>query len=492
MGADTTPAPLQSVVRRLEQMPLRTRLVAILLVLLLTALTLASLASVALLDRDLRNRVDAELRSAAEPVGEQAYQDANAGAIRRFPSQYAVIFLRPGGAGSVASWPDSAPVEARPQLPDLSVTDVARFKGRPFTLESADDEHAWRVVAGTIDGGEGGIFLVGLPLDNTEDTVRRLMALTWLIGLGVLVACAVLGWWAVRRAFRPLRKIEDTAAAIAGGDLTRRIPTRASDDEVASLSDSLNAMLQQIERSFAVREASEERMRQFVADASHELRTPLATVRGYAELHRQGAITGDDQVAAAMGRIEGEARRMGGLVEDLLLLARMDDQRPLERQPLDLVVLGADAVADARVRDPEREISLRPLVGELGPTPVIGDEASLRQVLGNLMTNAIRHTPAGTPIEVAVGTRGEWGLVEVRDHGTGIDPAVRERVFERFFRSDPARSRSNGGTGLGLAIVAAITGRHGGRVDLTDTPGGGSTFVIALPSGSSQVEHSAP
>ena len=266
------------------------------------------------------------------------------------------------------------------------------------------------------------------------------------------------------------------------------MPVRQADDEVTSLSQSLNTMLAQVETSFAVREASEERMRQFVADASHELRTPLATVRGYAELYRQGAVRDPEAVGSAMERIEAESERMSGLVEDLLTLARIDDAPEVDMAPVDLTVLAADAVADARVRAPERRISLLGLDGPVGQTIVVGSEPKLRQVVTNLVANALRHTPAGTPVEVAVGvdptaSSPSGGVaLEVRDHGPGVPPEVATKVFERFYRADPSRGRTaGGGSGLGLAIVAAIVALHHGRVGVAQTPGGGATFVVRLP-----------
>jgi two-component system OmpR family sensor kinase len=309
-----------------------------------------------------------------------------------------------------------------------------------------------------------------------------------LISLAVIISCALLGWYGVRRAFRPLTQIEDTAAAIAAGDLARRIPEPAAQDEVASLSHSLNAMLAQIEQSFAVRQASEERMRQFVADASHELRTPLAAVRGYAELYRQGAVTDPEDVTGTMRRIEDESIRMGGLVNDLLLLTRLDRQRPLERGPVDLTVLAADAVQDARALDPTRQVRLVGISGDIEPTTIEGDEAKLRQVVTNLVGNAVNHTPEGTGIEIAVGCGAPGhARLEVRDHGNGVDPVKARKVFERFYRADPSRVRGHGGgNGLGLAIVAAIVNAHDGQVGVAPTPGGGATFVVELPTANSQ------
>lgn len=223
-------------------------------------------------------------------------------------------------------------------------------------------------------------------------------------------------------------------------------------------------------------------MRQFVADASHELRTPLATVRGYAELYRQGAVSDRAGVTAAMERIEAESGRMSGLVEDLLTLARLDDAPEAETGQVDLTVLAADAVADARVRAPERRISLLGVDGPLGPTLVRGSEPRLRQVVTNLLANALRHTPEGTPVEIALGTDTGTAVLEVRDHGPGVPAEVATRVFERFYRADPSRGRgTGGGSGLGLAIVAAIVATHHGQVGVADTDGGGATFIVRLP-----------
>jgi two-component system OmpR family sensor kinase len=247
-------------------------------------------------------------------------------------------------------------------------------------------------------------------------------------------------------------------------------------------------MLAQIESAFRARAASEERTRRFAADASHELRTPLASIRGFAELYRQGAVPAED-VPRTMRRIEDEARRMGGLVEDLLLLARLDARRPTRAEPVDLAVLAGDAVHDARGLAPDRSVRLVGLEASPGPVPavVIGDEGHLRQVVTNLLANAVRHTPAGTPIEVAVGTSRDAdgsarAVLEVRDHGPGLPAGEAERVFERFYRLDSSRQRSaGGGSGLGLSIVSAVTAAHGGTVTALQTPGGGATFRVALP-----------
>ncbi|MFL6177966.1 MAG: sensor histidine kinase, partial [Ornithinibacter sp.] len=473
----TERGPAARVVRRLEAVPLRTRLVAIVGTLVGAALILTSLATAVLMHSDLMDGVDKELQSVVRPVANQALTDLSRRSTG-FPSNYA--FELQSQFGVVTSRPTG--VTATPDLPELSLLDPRVTGGEPFTVDSESGPLKWRFVAGRVSGANA-TFAVGIPL-TVNHTVVRLLLTTAVIGTLALLGSIVLAWFAVRRAFRPLSRIEDTASAIAGGDLTQRIPVRQADDEVTSLSRSLNVMLTRIESSFAVREASEERMRQFVADASHELRTPLATVRGYAELYRQGAVRDSAAVGSAMERIEAESTRMSGLVEDLLTLARIDDAPVVETAEVDLTVLAADAVADARVRAPERRISLLGLDGPVAPTPVRGIESQLRQVVTNLVANALLHTPEGTPVEVAVGLDDFGVALEVRDHGAGVPEEVATKVFERFYRADPSRGRAGGGgSGLGLAIVAAIVSQHHGRVGVAPTPGGGATFVVRLPQG---------
>ena len=471
----------ERVTRRLEALPLRLRLIAILLVLLMAALTLTASATAVLMRKDLVAGVDKDLQRAWPTVAQQALVTLATQSRSRLPTGYAVVFYPTDGTRPVEIDPTGA--QPRPDAPDTLPLDSPHVRtNAPFTMASLDSDTMWRAVGGHLKD-RSATFIVAVPLEGVDRTVRRLVLVELLIGLAVLAACAAGGWYAVQRAFRPLREIEDTAAAIAGGELGRRIPTRTAKDEVTSLSRSLNAMLAQIEQSFADREASEERMRQFVADASHELRTPLAAVRGYAELYRQGAVREPADVASAMSRIEGEAGRMGGLVESLLTLARLDEQRPLSMGPVDLTVLAADAAQDARAIDPSRRITVNGTGGPLGPVVVQGDEAKLRQLLANLMSNALNHTPSGTPVELAVGTRSApaQAIVEVRDHGPGVDPDKASKVFERFYRADPSRSRGTGGNGLGLAIAAAIVSTHHGRIGVGRTHGGGATFVVELP-----------
>ena len=468
---------------------MRVRLIALLVSLLLVALMLTGITTSVLMRRQLMDSTDRDLRVAAVPTAAQVLnQYRGHRAEEGIPTNYTVKFMQTDGSLFLEVSPIGE--QLRPNIPNLALND-RRLAGGAFTVSSVKGEMRWRVLPGAFADGSG-TFAVAVPLRGVDTTVQRMLDFTVLIGLVVIASCALIGWYGVRRAFRPLTQIEDTAAAIAAGDLTRRIPEPAAQDEVASLSRSLNAMLSQIEQSFAVREASEERMRQFVADASHELRTPLAAVRGYAELYRQGAVTRPEDITSTMRRIEDESIRMGGLVNDLLILTRLDRQRPLARGPVDLTVLAADAVQDARALDPDRRVRLLGLNGDLRPTTIEGDEAKLRQVVTNLVGNAVNHTPEGTDIEIAVGA-GSPGhaRLEVRDHGKGVDPVKARKVFERFYRADSSRVRGNGGgNGLGLAIVAAIVGAHDGQVGVAATPGGGATFVVDLPTANSQSEPS--
>ncbi|MBR7741983.1 HAMP domain-containing histidine kinase [Phycicoccus sp. BSK3Z-2] len=467
---------LDAVVRWLEAVPLRTRLLVIVAALVGAALLSTSLITAYLLKSDLDARVDDELRSVLSPVASQAISELRSDEANPLPSSYAFALVGP--QGQITRLPTGQRVS--PQWPALSRDDEKVRTQTPFTVGSQDGGMRWRFVAAPVAGSET-VVAVGVPLEPVSHTVTRLLLSTALLGTVALLLSLALGHFAVRRALRPLRRIEDTAAAIAGGDLTQRVPDRTAADEVTSLSDSLNRMLARVESSFAVREASEERMRQFVADASHELRTPLATVRGYAELYRQGAVREPEDVGSSMARIEAEAGRMSVLVEDLLTLARLDEEPEEEERDVDLTVLAADAVADARARAPERRIALVGLDGDLEPTVTRGSEARLRQVVTNLVANALRHTPEGTPVEVALGDGPDGPRLEVRDHGDGVPPDIATKVFERFFRADPSRGRGSGGSGLGLAIVAAIVGAHGGRVGVAETPGGGATFVVHFP-----------
>jgi two-component system, OmpR family, sensor kinase len=353
---------------------------------------------------------------------------------------------------------------------------------------------------------QNGTFVVAIDLGGIGHTIGTLTLIDLLVSGAVIVLLAGVGVALIRASLRPLAEIEQTAGAIAAGDLSRRVPDRDPRTEVGSLARSLNIMLSQIEQAFRERSESEarariseERMRRFVADASHELRTPLSVIRGFAEYYRQRGGLREGELERMIRRVENEAARMGVLVEDLLLLARLDQQRPLQRGPVDLLALAADAAQDARLLAPGRDIQLS--VGSAGPFLVLGDEARLRQIIRNLVNNALAHTPDGTPVELRLRTRpaepaasgghngGAAGpaapdaaiVLEVADSGPGLTPEQAERVFERFYRADAARTRKTGGTGLGLAIVAALAAAHGGTVAVDSRPGEGATFNITLP-----------
>jgi two-component system OmpR family sensor kinase len=378
---------------------------------------------------------------------------------------------------------------APPALPAVTAALVERHRQQPFTVGSTRNDGKWRVLLLPARmQGVAGFAAVATPLSDVESTVAHLLLLELAIGAVVLVLFAGLGYGAVRSSLRPLVEVEETAEAIAGGDLTRRVPESDPRTEVGRLSRSLNAMLGQIEHAFRSQQESEvearqseERMRRFVADASHELRTPLTSIRGFAELYRQGAVAGGDELDRVMKRVEDEAARMGLLVDDLLLLARLDQQRPLVHEPVDLLQLVRDAAHDAAAVAPDRDVAVE-VTGD-GPPVVLGDDARLRQVFGNLLTNALTHTPAGTDVRLRVGADNGTGLaaVEVIDRGPGLSKEQSARVFERFYRVDVARTRAQGGSGLGLSIVAALVAAHGGRVEVDTEPGQGATFRVLLP-----------
>ncbi len=346
---------------------------------------------------------------------------------------------------------------------------------------SGSDGVRYRVVAHGLSGGlEGYTVVVAIPLTEMAQTLRSLLIIAGLVTLGVLAAMGLLSWWTVRRELRPLERIEETAGAIAAGDLSRRVDQTDPRTEVGRLGVALNVMLGRIEEAMDERRASEEALRRFLADASHELRTPLTSIRGYAELFRRGADERPEDTALAMRRIEQEGERMGVLVEDLLFLARAGEGRPILHEPVDLARLANDAVQDARTLDPAREIALD------GPPTLIvpGDEDRLRQVLANLLSNALAHTPAGTPVSVALRRDEDEAELSVSDRGPGLSPEAAARVravLPRGSRAERVAQDERRGTGLGLAIVAAIAESHGGTVAVSSEPGDGATFTVRLP-----------
>jgi two-component system, OmpR family, sensor kinase len=327
------------------------------------------------------------------------------------------------------------------------------------------------------DPHDGTITVAAIPLRATDDNLERLLIVEALVIGGVLVLLGIVSWVVVRVGLLPLDRMGHTAGAIAAGDLSHRVEDTDPRSEVGRLGIALNAMLDRLEQAFGEREASEDRLRRFIADASHELRTPLASIRGYAELFRMGAAREPADIEKAMRRIEDEAARMGVLVEDLLMLARLDEVADAPYAEVDLAAVVRDGVDDGRATAPNRRITTH--IDE--SARVVGDGDQLRQVLGNLLRNAFVHTPDGTPIEVTLERDGGDVRLEVSDHGPGLPTGDHEALFERFWRSEGGRERGKGGAGLGLAIVAAIVDAHGGRVRAGNAPGGGATFVVTLP-----------
>lgn len=469
--------------QRWKAASLRSQLVAIMMALMLVALTVTGTGTLTLLHSYLQGQVDDKLTAAVTSVRQQQsfsqLQDQNPSV----PTDYSLMLITPGLPPVVFG----GNKDSRPNISSFSAADARDREQTPFQVRGTDGRN-WRVVAlNVVDGQRSAVVIIGLPLSPVDSVMEHAALVVVGVGLLTLVLAFFIATWTVSRSFRPLARVEKTAAAIAAGDLSRRVDVENPGTEVGRLGSSLNAMLSHIESAFAARMASEERMRRFAADASHELRTPLVTIRGFSELYRHGALSTEEDVATAMGRIESEAKRMGSMVEDLLLLARLDEQRPLQQKPVDLLLLANDAVVDTQASARGRTISLRGLDGGAPtPAPVLGDEAKLRQVLGNLVGNALRYTPEGTPIELAVGTRtGQDGqrksVIEVRDHGSGITDEEAPRIFERFYRADTSRTRETGGSGLGLAIAAAIVGSHAGSVRAEKTEGGGATMVVSLP-----------
>jgi two-component system, OmpR family, sensor kinase len=364
----------------------------------------------------------------------------------------------------------------KPELPQHLAVSPSLSSPRIFTSKAAGSGSDYRVAAGRVPG-VGGTVVAAVSLEDVNQTLSHLRLVGGIVTAAVLAALAALAWWVIRVGLRPLQRMEQTAGAIAAGDLSARVESTDERTEVGRLGTALNAMLGQIERAFAARAESEDRMRRFLADASHELRTPLTSIRGYAEAFRLGPARDPERLEQAMSRIEEEAGRMGVLVDDLLTLARLDELPEPVREAIDLTEVAAQAREDALTAAPARRIEL---VAE-GEVPVTGDGDQLRRVVANLLRNAIQHTPPGTPIEVTVSRSNGEARLAVRDHGDGLPDGAAAHVFERFWRGERSRGRDGGGAGLGLAIVAAIVQAHGGRAGARDAPGGGALFEVVLP-----------
>ncbi|MGW1270696.1 sensor histidine kinase [Streptomyces sp. NPDC002491] len=525
---------------------LRSRVLLLAVALLTAGFAAFSLVTGNALRAYLEDRLDAQLRASAQVFSLLPPRIAESGAGRTPPAGFADFSTEVLGNpvvtyvaedGTTVSSIDSLAGRNRsgdargPALPRLDAASVAARRGRPFTVDSSQGDGRWRVIAvpaadiralrdalgaaaakdgGPVqDGGplkdgallkDGGSVIVSTSMAPVDGTVDRMWRVYETTGLGLLALLALAGWFAVRSGLRPLTRIEQTAAEIARGDLSRRVPDLAGPGtEVGRLAAALNGMLGQIEAAFAARAESEARMSRFVADAGHELRTPLAGIRGLTDLHRMGALPDRQDVDATMSRIARESDRLTRLVEDMLLLARLDEHAlragedgpgtstafplSLDCAPMDLRTLAADALHDARALDVSRPVSLTGPDGDGPPAcaPAFADESRLRQVVTNLIGNAVTHTPPGTPLRVGVGTVGDEAVLEVADQGPGLTEEQAARIFDRFYRADASRARATGGAGLGLAIVHSLVTAHAGRVEVDTTPGRGAVFRVLLP-----------
>lgn len=483
----------------ISRLSLRGRVVAITLLLVVAALLASNALLVTLLERQLVHQLDDRLRTAATTAARLPNLDRapadNPPRLRgtaegELTGDAYVAYLDAKGRIRHTLRPAA---DSDPRLPVLDRASVEARDERPFRAPDSDSGGDWRVIAVPAEGpgqaAPGSVVAAG-SLASVDSTIRHLGVWMLVIDSLVLVLLGVIAWYAVRAGLRPLRRIETTAAAIAGGQLSSRIPQPSTTNtELGRLSAALNGMLDRIEAGDAARAATNERMRTFIADASHELRTPLFGIKGFTELYRMGGMPQRADVDSAMNRIEREAARLVRIVEDLLLLARLDDEAttearlPLQLTPMDLRTLAADALHDLRAMAPERPVTLTgPGGGPPGRAPVLGDEARLRQVTSNLAGNAIAHTPPGTPVRIGVGTLDGQAVLELSDQGPGMTTEQATHIFDRFYRADTARGRTQtGGAGLGLSIVHSLVAAHHGHVEVDTTPGRGATFRILLP-----------
>jgi two-component system OmpR family sensor kinase len=470
---------------------LRARVLAGLVTLVLVALAVFGLATTTLLRSYLWGRADEQLARAAAVLGTRPFERARRGAEGGRLAPVAGLLRSQPGALSLQWFDgDGTPLGALPAgyeddpmaLPALTGVTYAsaRSDPGPTTVGSEGDPGLrYRVLLQALPENRQ-VLAIGVPLDEADATINRLLVLEAAGAVIVVGAVALLGARVIRIGLRPLDDMTATATAIAGGDLSQRVDVGDHrNDEVGRLGGAFNGMLGQIEVAFRARHSSEGRLRRFVADASHELRTPLTSIRGYAELYRSGMLTTPDEVDDAMGRIEDEATRMATLVDDLLLLARLDQGRPLEAVPVDLVKVAGDAVQDLRALDGDRPVTF----DHEGEVVVLGDEMRLRQIVANLLDNARVHTAPATPVRVTVSDVGDDALMRVADDGPGLAPEVAARVFERSFRGEGTGSGAPAGSGLGLAIVAAIAAAHGGVAWVDSVEGEGSAFSVRLPRG---------
>lgn len=396
--------------------------------------------------------------------------------LQRIPTTTSVTLIDAQGNVLSELGGDLNTASASSILKGFTPDEALEEDGEPFTI--SEDGQNFRAIAQVLPNGAG-TAVAAQSLGELEKTIQQLRFFFLLIGLLLITLVAIASRTVIKIGMRPLEDVERTAEEIAAGNLSARMPESEPTTEVGRLVTSLNSMLGRIETSFAARTESENRLRRFVADASHELRTPITAIRGFSELYRQGAVTGEQPTKELIGRIEGESMRMGSLVEDLLLLARLDQARQMESKPVDLNTLVEDAVASARVAGPQHTVNFTPPSEEIF---TLGDEARIHQVVANLLANARAHTPAGTTIDVTLDSSEDGVRISVADNGPGLSDDDQKKIFERFYRADPSRVRVDGeGSGLGLSIVDAVMRAHGGSVSVQSELGNGATFTLFFP-----------
>ena len=470
-------------------MSLRARLVASLVAVMTAGLALFGWVTYSLYSRSEYHNLDSELRSSVALVRSELAQVAGVSLGSSSSGEPGIGASGPlvalgtygeliDSKGTVISHVQGIASSSQPKIPSLA--DVSVGHETILTVGSVDGSSRWRTYVSPVLSGEYRV-IVAVPMSPVTNALHRLLLIEVAGGFGLLVLLSLGAGLVLRRGLAPIERMASTADRITAGDLSARVPAVTDSTEVGKLGLALNSMLDEIETAFKERDATEDRLRQFLADASHELKTPLTSIQGFAELFRLAANQPGGRSpdpAVLMRRIEEASARMKVLVEDLLLLARLDAARGPDRTAVDLSVVAADACSDAMALRSGGSITL------VAPEPVVvwGDEAHLRQAIGNLVTNAVRHTPAGTPIEVRTELAGGSARVVVRDHGEGLDDETLTHAFERFWQRDPSRAGS--GSGLGLAIVAAVASEHGGRVTASNAADGGAIFTLCLPIGS--------
>jgi len=476
-----------------SRISLRTKLTTLSVALIGVLLVISSVGTISLLKTYLQQNTDTILTTTAaslsreNPLTLEARLASRQVLLPRLPSDYYIAFLDTDGTLLLGLVSSANAKQDVPNLTNFTLPVVTATLGQPFEIQvsgrtSADSLGDWRMIALPLAGLTGSV-VVALPDSANAGLIQQYGLIGTGFGILLLVVSAIAIWMTINSALRPLREVERTAEAVAEGDTSQRLIEHSPNTELGKLSASLNTMLSSIDGALSSRNKTLDQMRRFVADASHELRTPLVTLRGYAELYRIGALKEKADVADAMERIESEAIRMSELVENLLALARMDEATPLTKSETNLTELAKVAAGDAKVSAQEIEFTVTDLDGKPVTDEIFGlvDQNSFRQVLTNLLANASRFSKSNSTIEIALGNTPTHTVLEVRDHGEGIPAALRDKVFERFYRADNSRNRETGGSGLGLSIVKTIIDRHSGAIMALETTGGGATFRVELP-----------